>query len=65
MQTPVSAKGGRTYNRTKGGPKGNRSAPPTPASNAGKEFIIFTVSSFKLTFLSCVVNSLIWALTKA
>ncbi|PON97398.1 E2F Family [Trema orientale] len=34
MQTPVSAKGGRTYNRSKGS-KGNKSAPQTPVSNAG------------------------------
>ncbi|XP_062112558.1 transcription factor E2FA isoform X1 [Humulus lupulus] len=34
MQTPVSAKGGRTYNRSKGS-KANRSTPQTPVSNAG------------------------------
>lgn len=37
MHTPVSAKGGRAYNRSKGS-KGNRSAPQTPVSNAGDKF---------------------------
>lgn len=37
MHTPVSAKGGRAYNRSKGS-KGNRSTPQTPVSNAGNEF---------------------------
>ncbi|XP_015898821.1 transcription factor E2FA isoform X1 [Ziziphus jujuba] len=34
LNTPVSAKGGRAYNRSKTS-KGNRSAPQTPVSNAG------------------------------
>ncbi|KAL5808670.1 hypothetical protein ACOSQ3_029361 [Xanthoceras sorbifolium] len=34
FQTPVSAKGGRMNNRSKGS-KGNRSTPQTPVSNAG------------------------------
>ncbi|KAL5538152.1 hypothetical protein UlMin_042804 [Ulmus minor] len=33
LQTPVSAKGGRTYNRPKSS-KGNKSTPQTPVSNA-------------------------------
>ena len=40
MQTPVSAKGGRTYNRSKGGSKGTRSAPQTPVSNTGEEVYV-------------------------
>lgn len=44
FQTPVSAKGGRVNNRSKA-TKGNRSAPQTPVSNAGKKlkFVIGTV----------------------
>lgn len=36
FHTPVSAKGGRANNRSKG-IKGNRSTPQTPVSNAGEK----------------------------
>lgn len=39
FQTPVSAKGGRTYNRSKAS-KGTRSGPHTPASNIGEKFYL-------------------------
>lgn len=38
LKTPVSAKGGRIYNRSQA-PKGNRSGPQTPVSNAGETFL--------------------------
>lgn len=55
LNTPVSAKGGRIYNRSKGS-KGNRSGPQTPVSNAG--------SASPLTPGSCRYDSSLGLLTK-
>ncbi|KAL4605997.1 hypothetical protein ACB092_09G070100 [Castanea dentata] len=55
LKTPVSAKGGRIYNRSKG-TKGNRSGPQTPVSNAG--------SPSPLTPGSCRYDSSLGLLTK-
>ena len=63
LQTPVSAKGGRTYNRSKG-TKGNRSTPQTPVSNVGKYFTISKVSCFLLTFFNGVSYPYFVFLTK-
>ncbi|KAK7838394.1 transcription factor E2FA isoform X2 [Quercus suber] len=55
LKTPVSAKGGRIYNRSKG-TKGNRSGPQTPVANAG--------SPSPLTPGSCRYDSSLGLLTK-
>lgn len=53
LNTPVSAKGGRAYNRSKAS-KGNRSAPQTPVSNAGGVF--YHLKTFTLTAFICDIN---------
>ncbi|KAE8098624.1 hypothetical protein FH972_016670 [Carpinus fangiana] len=55
LKTPVSAKGGRIYNRSQAS-KGNRSGPQTPVSNAG--------SPAPLTPGSCRYDSSLGLLTK-
>jgi len=42
LRTPVSAKGGRTYNKSKAS-KGSGAGPQTPVSKAGEEMYLSTL----------------------